>query len=170
MDERSESGAFAKKRISTAPTDDGYGTNIPSIPPDAAERYRGVVEALFEIVQDARVVDEIIGSLGLRDYVLQPGRTTEAIRLFHMVLRQSQAAYAAGLRDGSEACMEWLGNALRGPGQAPSEGADPQWYSEDAWTQGPPWQAIPKANATLSEPFIEAPHSGRSPEEADRGR
>lgn len=77
----------------------------------------------------------------------------EANRLFHMVLRQAQAAYSAGLLYGPEACMEWLGNALRGPGQIPSEGSDPQWYSEDAWTDGPPWRAIPRPNATISEPW-----------------
>jgi len=80
------------------------------------------------------------------------GRVTDALCMFHMVLRQAQAAYAAGLRDGPDACMEWLGNALAGPGLLPSEGADPQWYSEDAWTEGPPWQPVPAANATISEP------------------
>ena len=90
--------------------------------------------------------DLILDALALHDRVI------EANRLFHMVLRQSQAAYAAGLRDGPEACMEWLGNALRGPGALPPVGADPDWYATDAWTEGPPWQPVPSTNATVSEP------------------
>jgi hypothetical protein len=79
-------------------------------------------------------------------------RAIEAIRVCHMVIRQAQAAYSAGLRDGPDACMTWLGNALRGPGHLPPEGSDPDWYSSDAWTEGPPWQPMPAANATTSEP------------------
>jgi hypothetical protein len=82
---------------------------------------------------------------------------------FHMVIRQAQAAYAAGLRDGPEACMEWLGNALAGPGNLPSEGADPQWYADDAWTDGPPWPTPPAHNATANEP-ADPEHNGRTGE------
>lgn len=71
----------------------------------------------------------------------------------HMLYRQMQAAYAAGLRDGPDAVMEWLFGALVGPGALPQDGASPEWYAEDAWTEGPPWQAIPESNATVSEPF-----------------
>lgn len=94
------------------------------------------------------------------DALALQNRVIEANRLFHMVLRQSQAAYAAGLRDGPEACMEWLGNALRGPGALPSPGADPDWYSADAWTEGPPWQPCPPANATLSEASVTGSSGG----------
>jgi hypothetical protein len=79
-------------------------------------------------------------------------RCTEALNGFHMLVRQMQAAYAAGLRDGPEACMTWLGNALRGPGNCPRPGADPDWYSHDAWQEGPPWATPPEANCTISEP------------------
>lgn len=98
------------------------------------------------------------------DAIALEARLTEMRRLFHMVLRRSQAAYSAGLREGPEACMKYLGNALRGPGHLPPEGSDPDWYAEDAWTEGPPWQAIPAANATLSEPSHPASkeaHDGR---------
>lgn len=77
--------------------------------------------------------------------------------MFHMVVRQAQAAYAAGLRDGPEACMDWLGNALAGPGNCPNDGADPDWYAADAWTKGPPWPSPPPANATLCEPADSPP-------------
>jgi hypothetical protein len=77
---------------------------------------------------------------------------TNQARSFHLVIRQAQAAYAAGLRDGPGACMEWLGNALAGPGNLPGDGADPDWYSEDGWTEGPPWPKPPAANATPNEP------------------
>jgi hypothetical protein len=79
-------------------------------------------------------------------------RHRRAMQMFHMVIRQAQAAYAAGLRDGPEACMTWLGNALVGPGNLPTPGADPDWYASDAWTEGPPWPAPPLTNATANEP------------------
>lgn len=83
-----------------------------------------------------------------------PPETPELLlaRNFHLVIRQVQAAFAAGLRDGPEACMEWLGNALSGPGNCPRPGADPDWYAKDAWTLGPPWPKPPPNNATVVEP------------------
>jgi hypothetical protein len=82
---------------------------------------------------------------------LEKHRVADA-RLIHMLIRKQQAAYAAGLRDGPEECMAWLHNALIGPGNLPNDGADPQWYAEDAWTEGPPWPKPPAANATINEP------------------
>ena len=76
-------------------------------------------------------------------------QVAEAIRMFHMVIRQAQAAYAAGLRDGPQACMVWLGNALVGPGNLPEPGADPGWYAAAAWAEGPPWPEPPPANRTV---------------------
>lgn len=98
----------------------------------------------------------LLDALALQD------RVVEANRLFHMVLRQSQAAYSAGLRDGPEACMEWLGNALSAPGLLPPAGSDPDWYSSDAWTEGPPWHPVPAANATLADAPDIGSQGGRS--------
>lgn len=91
--------------------------------------------------------------IGLKvDLAASESHIRRANGYFHMFVRQMQAAYAAGLRDGPEACMVWLGNALAGPGNLPSPGADPQWYADDAWTEGPPWPTPPLANATSNEP------------------
>lgn len=76
-----------------------------------------------------------------------------AVGAFHLTNRMAQAAYSAGLRDGPEACMQWLGNALSGPGNCPREGSDPDWYVEDAWSRER--LSMPAANATVNEPATE---------------
>lgn len=78
-------------------------------------------------------------------------KLTETLRMFHHTMRAAQAAYAAGLRDGPEACMEWLGNFLAPQGNCPREGADPDWYGKDGWTEGPPWPTPPETNWTVNE-------------------
>lgn len=85
------------------------------------------------------------------------------VRTLHSVLRSAQAAYAAGLRDGPEACMEWLGNALDDLEAMPT--ATPEWYAADAGTQGPPWPTPPASNATVGEP---AEAEGATSESEDR--
>lgn len=80
-------------------------------------------------------------------------RYAEALGTFHLMNRMAQAAYSAGLRDGPEACMEWLGNALSGPGNCPRPGSDPDWYVEDGWSRER--LPMPAANATVNEPAAE---------------
>lgn len=95
---------------------------------EAGHPFLGLVAKAHKVIEEAP-----------KTVTLSAHQTT--VRTLHSVLRSSQAAYAAGLRDGPEACMEWLGNALGDLEAMPTTG--PEWYSQDAETQGPPWPTPP---------------------------
>jgi hypothetical protein len=69
-----------------------------------------------------------------------------AVEMTHLLTRQMQAAYAASVRDGAKVGIEWLANALEGPGNLPlDDRPDPDWYAADKFTRygeytPPPWR------------------------------
>ena len=74
------------------------------------------------------------------------------VEMGHQLIRMMQAAYAAGLRDGPEAAMQWLAGPLMGAGNCPQPGADPDWYSGDGWDRGT--EPMPACCATVNEPAV----------------
>jgi hypothetical protein len=94
-------------------------------------------------------------------------REVGAVETVHLLTRQMQAAYAVGLRDGPSACLDWLGNALAGPGNLPLDAEpDPAWYADDAWTEFGRYAEypIPYSCRTRNEPGAAVPEtSGDDP-------
>jgi hypothetical protein len=68
------------------------------------------------------------------------------------LIRDLQACYAAGIVHGPEACLQWLGNTLAGPGNLPnSDTPDPSWFSADRWKRND-GRPVPANCATVNEP------------------